>query len=110
LLRNVVVVLTAAALLVCSFTSFGLALQISDHGGIVHQGHFRADHRDDDAAGLLASGEESSAPHGHVSGLLPPDHVFASIRLPHLRLRIEASCGGQDCLLRFERPPKPTLC
>ena len=102
--------LTAAALLVCSFTSFGLALQISDHGGIVHQGHVRADHRDDDGAGLLESGEETSTPHAHVSGLLSPEHVFSSILLPDLRLRIEAFGGGQECLLRLERPPKPTVC
>ena len=110
MLRNVLVVLTAVALLVCSFTSFSLASRISEHDAIVYQGHLRADHRHDVVADLPAGGEETSAPHAHVYGLLLPDDVFASILLPNLRPRIEAFFGGQDCLVRLERPPKLTVC
>ena len=106
-LRYVIVVLAMTALFVCNLTSRGFAFHATEFGAAFHHGHVHDHgHDHDDSADPLASGDEASAPHVHVVGFLPPQYALPSRPLQEMPNPGQAREILQDCLTRFERPPK----
>jgi hypothetical protein len=113
---NAVVAVTAAALLLCTATSFGLAATVFEHGLGLHHDHDLVGHHD----------HEHDAHHGHDNNTGDPPggpdeiathhvHVFALVQpvaslpwIPGRRLVREFAYPRleQGCLHRLERIPK----
>ena len=104
---NAIAVLSAAALLLCTATSFGLAATIFEHDLGLHHGHGLDAHHDHDNTGNpSASPDEMAAHHVHVVALVPPVGSLPWSPGRMVLCEFADSSIEQGCLYRLERIPK----
>ena len=107
LASNAIVALTAAALLLGTATSFGLAATIFEHDLGLHHGHGLDAHHDHDNTGdPSASPDEMAAHHVHVVALVPPVGSLPWSPGRMVVCEFADSSIEQGCLYRLERIPK----
>jgi hypothetical protein len=103
--------LTAAAVLLCTATSFGLASTVFEHGlGLHHEfahgHHHHHGHEGDNTDDPLAGPDEIATHHVHVVALVPPVGSLPWSPGRTVRCGFADSSIEQGCLYRLERIPK----
>jgi hypothetical protein len=106
---NAIVVLTAAALLLGTATSFGFAATIFEHDLGLHHGHgldAHHDHEHDNSGDPLGCPDEIATHHVHVVALVPPVGSLPWSPGRTVLCEFPDSSVEQGCLYRLERIPK----
>ena len=107
--RSAIVMLTVAAVLLGTATSFGLASTVFEDGLGLHHGHghdHHHDHEHDNTSDTPAGPDEIATHHVHVVALAPPVDSLPWIPGRAVPCEFTESSIEQGCLHRLERIPK----
>ena len=113
--RKAVVLFTAAAVLLSTATSFGLAATVFEHGLGFHHAHIGDhdhdhDHDQDKAIDPVSNTDEIAAHHVHVVAIMPPVDSLPWIPGRTFLCECAFSAIHQACIYRLERIPKAFSC
>jgi hypothetical protein len=108
--RKLLIVLTAAALLLGTVTSFGIAMAGQDHAHYTI-GHGHDHHHDHDSDEPLPSNmdtvpQDLGESHVHIFAALPPDVTLSLLSGRHVSRGARPSMIVRTGMRRLDRPPK----